>query len=220
MYHVPFRSRRVSSWSADEPTPGSSRTDGRRVLSFLTLREVRGMTEDEILRNELWGVFRLLELANMEAVDTLWRVVRIARTSYPNGGGVTLIPCRFAIGGHHYGAMVTEEQRDRILVVAGSGTAEDVLRLIVDEFLVGHLYTAVVHVSDTLVAALRLQSLPADGKTKLPRKSSSSSTVGACRYPDGHCQEPCGGPLCKTLGGTPADSCSSEGPDDDDGDEA
>jgi hypothetical protein len=176
------------------------------------------MTQDEILRDRLWGVFRLLEMANVEAVHTKRQVALIANTDPPRGGDVDLVPCRFHIDGHHYGALVTGEQQDLILAKIGKGTAEDVLELIALNFLEGHLYVAVELVTEILIAALRNQDLTPHLKA-LGVPASGSTTVGACKFADGSCQQPCGAPLCTTLGGTPCSVCPPKAGSNDNGDE-
>jgi hypothetical protein len=179
------------------------------------------MTQDEILRDRLWGVFRLLEMANVEAMKTKRQVALIANTDPRRGGDVDLVPGRFHIDGHHYGALVTTEQQDQILATIGKGTAEDVLNLIALNFLEGHLYVAVELVTTILIGALKNQDLTAQLTAQLKALTlpgPNAPTVGACKYPNGTCQQPCGAPLCLTLGGTPSTSCQSErGPDDNDG---
>jgi hypothetical protein len=87
-------------------------------------QELSNMTPDEILRDRLWGVFRLLELANVEAMHTKRQVALIANTDPQRGGDVDLVPCRFHIDGHHYGALVTGEQQDLILAKISSSMAQ------------------------------------------------------------------------------------------------
>lgn len=172
------------------------------------------MTAAELLRDRLWGVFRLLEMANIEAVHTMRQVALIASSDPPGGGQITLIPCRFRIDGQDYGAMVTEDQQTLILAEIGRGTAEDVLKLIVESFLECHLYAAVELVTEILTAALRNQELsPAlSAYLKAFRGGEKGITpVGACKFDNGSCQEPCGAPLCKTLGGTPCTTCEAIG---------
>jgi hypothetical protein len=172
------------------------------------------MTPAELFRDRLWGVFRLLEMANVESVRTKREVALIANTDPRSGGDIDLVPCRFHIDGHVYGAMVTAEQQLLILAAIGQGTAEDVLKLIVENLLEGHLYVAVDLVTEILIAALRNQGLTAQLAAHLKAlkgPSPDSNTVGACKFSNGTCQQPCGAPLCKTLGGTPCSSCQSLG---------
>ncbi len=168
------------------------------------------MTTDEILRDRLWGVFKLLELANLKALQIKRDVALIADTDPAENEDVVLIPCRFVIDGYQYGALMSSQQRDAIVLTIGTGTAADVLKLIAYTFLTKQLYAAAGPITDILIAALTNQT---PTKVTGPPKTAAQKTnpVGACKFADGTCQPNCGAPLCITMGGTPCASCVSEG---------
>jgi hypothetical protein len=186
----------------------------RNVASFPTIPAEQGtstMTQAEQFRNRLWAVFRFLEIANVEAIRAKQQLRLIAETDPQEGGDVCLLPCRFHIDGHEFGALVTEPQRDKILMTMINGTAEDVLNLISQNFLENHLYLAVNLINPILVWALtntdQAPTLPARARA-FGELAPGVQPVGACKFPNGQCQENCGAPLCKTLGGTPCGSCT------------
>jgi hypothetical protein len=159
------------------------------------------MTREDRIRDELWGTFKMLEIANVEAVKIKRQVELISGADPKEGGDIELLPCRFLIDGHRYGALVTCEQQERILITAATGNGEDVLKLVAFDFLCGHLYPAIDLVKNTLIAALRNQQFK--GGVGAPALCS----VGACKFADGSCNPCCSATLCKTLHGTPCDSC-------------
>jgi len=169
------------------------------------------MANEQTLPDQLWAVFKLLEMANLEAVRTKRQVALVANPDPSEGGDVILTPCRFVIDGQSYGAMISAEQQALIQETIANGTAKEVLELIAYDFLIGHLYPAAQLVSNILVTALKNQAMPTE-TDQLRLKQTKTPVVGACTFPNGNCQSNCGAPLCVTLGGTPCESCDSIGP--------
>jgi hypothetical protein len=169
------------------------------------------MKRKRILRDQLWAVFKLLEMANVEAVHTIRQAALIANSDARTAGEVDLVPCRFRIDGYKYGALMTAEQKDLIQQeIYKGGTAKDVLKLIAYDLLSDHLYAAETIVTNILIAALKNQNLMGAGLKQAA--GPGVHPVGACKFSDGTCQENCGSALCTTLGGTPCATCPAAAP--------
>ncbi len=157
-------------------------------------------------------MFKLLDAANLKAVEALERLSTITGSDPPEGDDVELLPCRFRIDGHLYGAFVTEQQRDRIRAAICEGTAKHVLEVVAFDIICNHLYAAANQMYTILEAALKFQ--PLSGVTAPPaglKGAVPAALTGGCQFKDGNCQPNCSPPLCKTLGGTPCGTCETGG---------